>query len=171
MIWIVEEIRTGWIFHRWQWVRDTGGSPSDYASSSHQWWKKTKQSMVSKSKSSDTILWKKTEQKKKRNRVEKGREEATEYLWLCVRAPTDKRLNWNWGTKRVIWGDNWTDPILLIDTKWPLGRVTEESDAGTDETKEGKEQQTWWVAYTKSYCPPFWLNSDCHFFGSQWVFL
>ena len=57
-----------------------------------------------------------------------------------LRALTDKRLNWNWGTKRtlikVIWGDNCTDPILLIDTKWPLGRVTEEFDVGTDETKE-----------------------------------
>ena len=46
----------------------------------------------------------------------------------------------------MIWGDNCTDPILLIDTKWPLGRVIGEFDVGTDETKEDKEQQTWWVA-------------------------
>ena len=84
MIWIVEEIRTGWIFHRWQWVRDTGGSPSDYASSSHQWWKKTKQSMVSKSKSSDTILWKKNrvEEKEKQRREGKRRSNRI-FMALC----------------------------------------------------------------------------------------
>lgn len=49
----------------------------------------------------------------------------------------ERRLKWNVGTKktlfRVIWLDNCTEPIQLIDTEKPISRVTKELVVGMEE--------------------------------------
>lgn len=58
----------------------------------------------------------------------------------------ERRLKWNVGTKKtlfkVIWLDNCTEPIRLIDTEKPISRVTKELVVGMEEVKEFNKQQT-----------------------------
>ena len=62
----------------------------------------------------------------------------------------ERRLNLKFRTNKALeimkLFDNFIDPIQLMETKWPLGRVTKELIVGTRWRKDFKEQQTWCVA-------------------------
>ena len=58
----------------------------------------------------------------------------------------ERRLNQKSGTNntffKIMLLDKHTEPILVIDTEEPFGKVTEELDIGAIERKEDKELQT-----------------------------